>query len=121
MVATFIDSFLAPTFFADRPGLYWMPFQLRQLSLPRMTKTPPPPSTYFFRSSRESTSGIGAYTGCGPYPGPASTSDRRQHSFPSLTVSERIYLLATLNWSNSTLNGMTEVFTAATPICTLLG
>src|SRR5262249_232599 len=53
MVATFIDSFLAPTFFADSPGLYWMPFQLRQFSLPRMTNTPSSPSTYFFRFSED--------------------------------------------------------------------
>ena len=51
IVATFIDKFFEPTFFADTPGLYWMLFQLRQLLLPRMTLIPSPPSTYRFRSS----------------------------------------------------------------------
>src|SRR3974377_2345955 len=54
MVATFIDSFLAPTFFADMPFLYWMPFHCRQLPLPRMTKMPSPPSMAGFRLSCES-------------------------------------------------------------------
>src|SRR5579872_3492788 len=51
MVATFIDSWRLPTFLADRPGLYWMPFQRRQLPAPRIVSTPSPPSTYFVRSS----------------------------------------------------------------------
>src|SRR6185369_14010940 len=50
MVATFIDSFLALTFLADRPALYWMLFHPRQVPLPRITEIPSCPSTTCFRS-----------------------------------------------------------------------
>src|SRR5262249_48609873 len=54
MVATFMDNICEPTFFADIPGLYWMPFHERQLPLPRITRTPSPPSTYCLRSVGDS-------------------------------------------------------------------
>src|SRR5437868_5218248 len=50
MVATFIDNRFEPTFLADMPGRYRMPFQLRQLPLPRITRMPSAPSTNCFRS-----------------------------------------------------------------------
>ena len=45
IVATFIESFEAPTFLALKPTRYWMLFQLRQLPPPRITEIPSPPST----------------------------------------------------------------------------
>src|SRR5215831_489001 len=45
MVATFIESCFASTFFADRPVLYWIPFHPRTAPPPRMTKIPAAPST----------------------------------------------------------------------------
>src|SRR3954447_16635678 len=60
MVATFIESFVEPTFFADSPTLYRMLFQPRQESLPRTTWMPSPASTNCERSSsRTSVSPIG--------------------------------------------------------------
>src|SRR5512135_1113453 len=50
IVATFIDSCRAGTFFADSPTLYWMPFQSRQVALRRITEMPSLPSTCCFRS-----------------------------------------------------------------------
>ena len=40
IVATFMESFVDPTFLDDIPTLYWMPFQSRQVPLPRMTEIP---------------------------------------------------------------------------------
>src|SRR5690349_13515083 len=51
IVATFIDSCRAGTFFAERPTLYWIPFQPRQVALRRITEMPSLPSTKRFRSS----------------------------------------------------------------------
>src|SRR5579864_73566 len=73
IVATFIESFFDPTFFDDMPTLYLMPFQPRQSSLPRMTRIPSPPSTYFLRSSSPIGSilyaSLGLYSGSlGPLP-----------------------------------------------------
>ena len=45
IVATFIDSFFAPTFFAESPDLYRMLFQPRTFSPPRIVKIPSAPST----------------------------------------------------------------------------
>src|SRR5947209_14763894 len=58
IVATFIESFVEPTFFALIPALYRMPFQPRQSPLPRMTWIPSPFSTYFLRSSSDSCMGL---------------------------------------------------------------
>ena len=51
IVATFMDSFFAPTFFADSPVLYWMLFHARVVPLARIDKIPSPPSTGVIRSS----------------------------------------------------------------------
>src|SRR5262245_52825220 len=51
MVATFIDNCFAPTFSADMPILYVIPFQSRQVSLARMTVIPSLPSVLDFRFS----------------------------------------------------------------------
>src|SRR6516165_12586488 len=56
IVATFIDSFDEPTFLALSPTRYWILFQLRQLSPPRITEIPSPPSTNWRRSSPASAS-----------------------------------------------------------------
>src|SRR5947209_18714580 len=51
MVATFMESCCAGTFFPERPGRYWMLFQVRQLPLPRTVQMPSHPSTYCARFS----------------------------------------------------------------------
>src|SRR6266550_5516720 len=50
IVATFIESCFAPTFFPDKPVLYRIPFHPRVVSAPRMTKMPSFPSTFALRS-----------------------------------------------------------------------
>src|SRR5580700_4543464 len=61
MVATFIESFVEPTFLALIPALYWMLFQLRQFPADRITRIPPAPSTFWRKSTsvRSSSGGIG--------------------------------------------------------------
>src|SRR5258706_7020559 len=46
MVATFMESFFAPTFFADSPDLYLIPFHPRTLPPPRIVRIPCAPSTF---------------------------------------------------------------------------
>jgi hypothetical protein len=53
IVATFIDRYFEPTFFADMPGLYLIPFQDLQFPGARMTRMPSSPSTQLRNSSSD--------------------------------------------------------------------